>query len=97
MKILESLEVKERIFIYYLLFFFVTALLAILSNIINRLFMVYNYKWIIVCVLCVLFFYLEIFSKKKQIIQRICIYLTVFVLIPGCWLNSPGIDGPAIA
>ncbi len=88
--------VKERIFLYYMVFFILISGLTIIGNIASGLAFSYNYKWIATLVTSGIFFRLSLDKKKAVIVRRIGIYLFSFLMLPVCWLSSAGLVSPSI-
>ncbi|MDC7126284.1 MAG: GGDEF domain-containing protein [Spirochaetales bacterium] len=97
MKIKEGkYSVKDRIFIYYMLFFSLLAIVEIVSNIFYGLKFFYNYKWIMTFISSSLLMCLSLKSKNTKLLKRIGIYFGAFAIIPMAWIDSPGIQSSSI-
>ncbi len=89
-------DVKQRIFIYYMVFFTVLSLITVLTNILSGLQFDYNYKWLIVALCTAGLFLLSVRSKEKAVIHRAGIYFLSLFVLPVCWLASSGLVSPSI-
>ncbi len=95
MKVLSS--VKERIFIYSMLFFAVLSFIVSVSNSVNRLDFSYNYKWVLICFVSVLFIVLALKVKNVSAVQRIAVYIFVWGILPLSGFTSAGLVAPSLS
>ncbi len=96
LKKLGHFPVKEKIFLYYMLFFAGISFFTILTNILSGLDFSYNYKWMLIGVLCCLFFIPAYVKKNTVLVHRLGIYSLSLVFLPICWLSSSGLVSPSV-
>ena len=92
----KKISVKDRIFIYYMIFFSILSLLEVLINLSYRMGADFNYKWMLIFFASVILMFIDIRTDKKTIVQRITVYISVLLLIPFAWLDSAGIHSSGI-
>lgn len=93
--IFKNFNIKERIFLLYMLFFSGITALTVVINLIIGLEFMFNYKWIAVCLTTATFAVLAYNKIYIELIHRLAIYLLCFILLPLCWLYSQGLLSPA--
>ena len=89
--------VKERIFIYYMLFFAAMSFLITVGNIVNGLEFSYNYKWILVCLVSFVFIVLALITGNASAVHRVALYIIVWGILPLSGFTSAGLVGPSLA
>lgn len=89
-------SVKERIFIYYMIFFAFFSVVTIITNIISNLDFSYNYKWMGIFVFSSILSILAHKKIKTGLIHRIGVYIITLVVLPLSWLTSSGLVSPTI-
>jgi diguanylate cyclase (GGDEF)-like protein len=95
-QLIRNFGVKERIFIYYMMFFTAMSLFTVLTNIVSGLAVSYNYKWVGIAAICSLFFVLAYRKKKISMVHRSGVYFLSLFILPVCWLSSSGLISPSI-
>jgi len=89
-------SVKERIFIYYIFFFFILSLVAGITNLINKLDFYFNYKWISVAGFSIIVIILALRKYRVNMLHRTAMYVFVLVILPASGITSSGLAGPGI-
>ena len=89
-------SVKERIFIYYMMFFALLSVFTAAVNIINGLDFSFTYKWIIVCVSSLVFAALALKLKNVSVVHRVAAYFFVWIILPVSGFTSSGLVGPSL-
>ena len=93
---LAEYELKERLFLYYMLFFALISLLTIAGNIASGLDFSFNYKWMGTGIVSSLLFALAAKKVGPGWVPRAGIYLSCFLVMPLCWLSSSGLMSPSV-
>ena len=93
---LDGYKIKDRIFVYYTLFFAILSLLTILGNIAYGLAFYFNYKWMGTFLVSAVLYYFSGKEGYRTLVQRAGIYLISFIILPICWLSSSGLVSPSI-
>ncbi len=89
-------SVKERIFLYYMLFFASLAVLTIITNILFGLDFSFNYKWLGLAAFCVVMGILALKGIRTSQVHRLGTYAIALVILPLSWLSSSGLVSPSI-
>ena len=93
---LDNYKIKDRIFVYYTLFFATLSLLTIMGNIAYGLAFYFNFKWMGTFLVSLGLYYFSRNEKNRSLTQKIGIYLLSFIVLPVCWLSSSGLVSPSI-
>lgn len=88
--------VKERIFIYFLIFFTVLSILTGISNRINGLDISFNYKWFTSTLISLIMLFFAFKRYKVDLLHRVSLYFFIFILLPASGFTSTGLVGPGI-
>lgn len=89
-------SVKASFFVYWQLFSVLAGALAIFSNILIGLDFEYNHKWFLSISLSLLLIWLAMRKFHVHWVHRAGVYVSGFLMIPGAWLSSSGLESPAI-
>ncbi len=92
----KSFTIKDRIFLYYMLFLCFTSVLTITTNVLSNFDFSYNYKWIGIVILTTALFIPAYRQQQVSIVHRIGIYSISFIVLPLSWLSSSGLASPAV-
>ena len=93
---IDSESVKYRIFLYYMIFYSALSLLEIAVNFGTRFDFDFNYKWLLIFFTSAVLLIFGIKAENKTTVQRIASYISVLILIPFAWIDSPGMLSSSI-